>query len=53
MFHNLDKPGRKVYGIAYRSYKNIRSDKVFQDKVYVTLKKEGAGWVVAEITTTK
>ncbi len=53
MFHNLDKPGRKVYGIAYRSYKNIRSDKVFQDKVYVTLKKEGVGWVVVEITTTK
>lgn len=52
-FHNLDKPDRKVFGIAYRSYKNIRSGKVYQDKVYVTLGREGPGWVVAEIKTTR
>jgi hypothetical protein len=51
-FHNLDEPGRKVYGIAYRSYKNIRSGRYFRDKVYVTLKKEGARWIVAEIKST-
>jgi hypothetical protein len=48
-FHNLDKPDRKVFGIAYRSYKNNRSGKVYHDKVYVTLGREGPGWIVAEI----
>lgn len=52
-FHNLDKPDRKVFGIAYRSYRNIRSGKVYQDKVYVTLGREGPGWVVAEIKTAR
>ena len=52
-FHNLEEPDRKVYGIAYRSCKNHRSGKVFQDKVYVTLGREGPGWVVAEIKTTR
>ena len=52
-FHNLEEPDRKVYGIAYRSCKNIRSGKVFQDKVYVTLGREGSAWVVAEIRTTR
>jgi hypothetical protein len=52
-FHNLEEPDRKVYGIAYRSCKNHRSGKVFQDKVYVTLGREGPAWVVAEIKTTR
>ena len=52
-FHNLEEPDRKVHGIAYRSCKNHRSGKVFQDKVYVTLGREGSGWVVAEIKTTR
>ena len=52
-FHNLEEPDRKVYGIAYRSCKNNRSGKVFQDKVYVTLGREGPAWVVAEIRTTR
>ena len=52
-FHNLEEPDRKVYGIAYSSCKNIRSGKVFQDKVYVTLGREGSAWVVAEIRTTR
>jgi hypothetical protein len=52
-FQNLEEPDRKVYGIAYRSCKNIRSGKVFQDKVYVTLGREGPAWVVAEIKTTR
>jgi hypothetical protein len=51
-FHNLEEPDRKVYGIAYRSCKNKRSGKVFQDKVYVTLDREGKGWVVTKIQTT-
>ena len=51
-FHNLEEPDRKVYGIAYRSCKSNRSGKVFQDKVYVTLGREGPTWVVAEIKTT-
>jgi hypothetical protein len=52
-FNDLDKPDRKVYGIAYRSCKNNRSGKVFQDKVYVTLGREGPAWVLAEIKTTR
>lgn len=52
-FHNLDEPDRKVFGIAYRSYKNSRSGKVYHDKVYVTLGREGPGWVVAEIKTAR
>ncbi len=51
-YHNLDKPDRKVYGIARRSYKNIRSGRLYQDKVYVTLKRGEKGWVVSEIKTT-
>jgi hypothetical protein len=52
-FDDLEKPDRKVYGIAYRSCKNNRSGKVFRDKVYVTLGREGPGWVLAEIKTTR
>ncbi len=52
-YHNVDKPGRKVFAIAYRNYKNIRSGKVFQDKVYITLGKEGDDWVLVEIKTTR
>ena len=51
-YHNVDRSDRKVFGIAHRNYKNSRSGKLFQDKVYVTLKKEGKRWVVAEIKTT-
>jgi hypothetical protein len=51
-YHNIDRSDRKVFGIAHRNYKNSRSGKLFQDKVYVTLKKEGERWVVAEIKTT-
>ncbi|MCK4538394.1 MAG: hypothetical protein KAV42_06310 [Candidatus Krumholzibacteria bacterium] len=52
-FHNLDRPDRRVYAIAYRSCKIMRSDKVFQDKVYITLGREGQDWVVTEIKTTR
>lgn len=51
-FHTPDNPDRRVYGIAHRRYKNNRSGRLYQDKVYVTLKKEGSRWVVAEIKTT-
>ena len=52
-FHNLDRPDRRVYAIAYRSCKIMRSDKVFQDKVYITLGREGRDWVVTEIKATR
>jgi hypothetical protein len=51
-FHNLERPDRRVYGIAHWSYRNIRNGRLFQDKVYVTLRKEGARWVMTEIKTT-
>jgi len=52
-FNDLEKPDRKVYGIAYRSCKNNRSGKVFRDKVYITLGREGPAWVLAEIKTVR
>jgi hypothetical protein len=52
-YHNLDKPQRKVHGIAQRRYRNKRNGKFYNDKVYVTLRKEGETWVVAEIKTTR
>lgn len=52
-YHNLDRPDRKVFAIAYRTYKNIRSNRVYQDKVYITLGKEGDDWVVTEIKTAR
>jgi hypothetical protein len=51
-YHNIDRSDRKVYGIAHRNYKNSRSGRLVQDKVYVTLKREGTRWVVAEIKST-
>ncbi len=51
-FHTPDNPDRRVYGIARRSYKNNRSGRLYQDKVYVTLRKEESRWVVAEIKST-
>jgi ketosteroid isomerase-like protein len=51
-FHTPDNPDRRVYGIAHRSYKINRSGRLYQDKVYVTLRKEESSWVVAEIKTT-
>jgi len=52
-YHNLDKPEGRVYGIAHRSYRNDRNGKIYQDKVYVTLKNDGEVWVVDEIKTTR
>jgi len=51
-YHNLDKEDSRVYGIAQRSYKTKRGGGLYKDMVYVTLVKEGAQWVVAEITST-
>lgn len=52
-YHNLDDPERRVYGIAYRTYRNRRNGKMHKDKVYITLSKEGDGWTVSEIKATK
>ena len=51
-FHNSGSKARKVYGTAYRSFENTSSGRLFQDKVYVTLKLEGERWVVSEIKST-
>ncbi len=52
-YHNINDKSKKVFAVAYRSYKNNRSDKVFQDKVYITLGKEGNEWLLTEIKTTR
>jgi hypothetical protein len=51
-YRNLDKPDRRVYGVAYRKYKNVRRGGIFEDTVYITLVKEGSRWAVAEIKST-
>jgi hypothetical protein len=51
-FHNSGSKTRKVYGTAYRSFESTSSGRLFQDKVYVTLKLEGERWVVSEIKST-
>jgi len=51
-YHNLEKQDRRIYGMALRRYKNNRSGGLYQDKVYVTLVKEGTRWVMAEIKST-
>lgn len=52
-YHNLDKPESRVYGIAHRTYRNKRNGKIYNDKVYVTLRNEGEVWAVNEIKTTR
>ncbi len=51
-FHNSGSKARKVYGTAYRSFESASSGRLFQDKVYVTLKLEGERWVISEIKST-
>ncbi len=48
-YYNLEQPSRRVYGVAQRSYKNISSGRLFRDKLYVALKREGDRWVIARI----
>jgi hypothetical protein len=51
-YYNLEKPEGRVYGVATRSYKKDRSGRLYKDKVFVTLAKEGSRWAVAEIKST-
>jgi hypothetical protein len=51
-YYSLEKEGSRVYGMAQRSYKNNRSNKLFRDKVYFTLVKEESRWAVVEIKST-
>lgn len=48
-FHDVGERSSKIYGIAHRNYENTSSGRLFQDKVYVTLKREGKRWVVTEM----
>lgn len=51
-FRNLEKPDRRVYGVAHRKYRNLRRAAIFEDTVYITLVKEGSRWAVTEIKST-
>jgi hypothetical protein len=51
-YYSREKEGSRVYGIAQRSYKNNRGNKLYRDKVYFTLVKEESRWAVAEIKST-
>jgi hypothetical protein len=51
-YYSRERDGTRVYGIAQRTYKSNRSNKLFKDRVYVTLVKEESRWAVVEITST-
>ena len=48
-FHDVGERSNKIYGIAHRSYEVVSNGRLFQDKIYVTLKLEGKRWVVSEM----
>jgi hypothetical protein len=48
-FHDVGERSNKIYGIAHRNYEVVSSGRLFQDKIYVTLKFEGKRWVVSEM----
>jgi len=51
-FMRLSKPkvrGNKAFGIARRVYRDARNGRVVNDKVYVTLRREGRSWVLSEV----
>lgn len=43
----------RAFGIARRIFKDSHKGAIVQDKVYVTLKREGRRWVLAEIKSTR
>lgn len=48
-FHDVGARSSKIYGIAHRNYENVSNGRLFQDKIYVTLKLEGKRWVISEM----
>ena len=47
--HDVGEHGKKIYGIYRRSYEDTSNGRLFQDKIYVTLRFEGKRWVVSEM----
>lgn len=52
-YHEVSEKGNKIYGIARRDYQNVSNGRLFQDKIYVTLKQEGKRWVVSEMKSAR
>lgn len=48
-YRNIGNKGKKVYGVAQRAYKRRNDGRLFKDKIYVSLRREGERWVVSEI----
>ncbi|HER44366.1 MAG TPA: DUF4783 domain-containing protein [Candidatus Eisenbacteria bacterium] len=48
-FHEVGEKSSRIYGIARRNYEIVSNGRLFQDKIYVTLKQEGKRWVVSEM----
>jgi hypothetical protein len=48
-FHDVGAGSNKIYGIYRRSYEDSSNGRLFQDKIYVTLKFEGKRWIVSEM----
>lgn len=48
-FHDVGARSNKIYGIAHRNYEDMSNGRLFQDKIYVTLKLQGKRWVVSEM----
>jgi len=52
-FHEVGEKSTKIYGIARRNYETTSNGRLFQDKIYVTLKLEGKRWVVSEMKSAR
>ena len=51
-FQRFSKPGSegtRAYGIANRVVKDLKTGRIIKDKIYITLKWNGRGWVLSEI----
>jgi hypothetical protein len=52
-YRNMRNGGRKVYAVAIRHYQRRDDGRVFKDKIYVSLQREGNRWVISEIKSVR
>ncbi len=52
-FHEVGEKSTKIYGVARRNYETTSNGRLFQDKIFVTLKLEGKRWVISEMKSAR
>ncbi len=50
-YRNVKDGKRKVFAVAERYYKRTDDGRLFKDKIYVSLHREGERWVIDKITS--